>query len=78
MPDDWVAESPWTTCFKALVADEEYWIEQVRHPAVSWLAAGGRGNPLLPAEQIAVAHMPGGTELLEAEDKTKGKRRQAN
>ena len=78
MPDDWIADSPWTTCFRALVADEEYWNEQVRHPAASWLAAGGRGNPLPPAEQIAVAHMPRGSEVVEFEDKTEGKRRQSN
>ena len=78
MPDDWVAESPWTTCFKALVADAGYWNEQVRHPAASWLTARGRGNPFPPAEQIAVAHMPGGNELLESEDKIEGRRRQAS
>ena len=59
MPADWGADAPWTSCFQALTRDETFWSEQVRHPAVSWLAAGGRGAPIAAAEAIAGAHFPG-------------------
>eukprot|EP00435_Cladocopium_sp_Y103_P012240 s3598_g3.t1 len=80
MPDDWSEENPWTTCFRMLVVDEEYWNEQVRHPAAAWTASGSRGAPLAPADQIALAHVPGGNEVadVEKEDKPDGKRRQSN
>eukprot|EP00435_Cladocopium_sp_Y103_P047091 s861_g13.t1 len=78
-PDDWNPESPWTSCYMALVADEEYWNEQVRHPAASWLVSGGRGAPLAPAEQIAVNHMPGGIDAVDVEkEEIVGRKRQAN
>ena len=81
MPQDWDPENPWTTCFRVLATDEEYWSEQVRHPAAAWTAAGAKGTPLAPAEQIALAHMPGGAEVVEAdrEDGIEGgRKRQAN
>eukprot|EP00435_Cladocopium_sp_Y103_P058389 s307_g20.t1 len=80
MPDDWSEENPWTTCFRMLVVDEEYWNEQVRHPAAAWTASGSRGAPLAPADQIALAHVPGGNEVADAEkeDRPDGKRRQSN
>ena len=65
VPADWNEEKPWTTCLRALATDEEYWSEQVRHPAASWVAAGCKGAPLAPAEQVAAAHFPGGAEVLE-------------
>ena len=81
MPDDWDQDNPWTTCFRMLSADEEYWNEQVRYPAAARTGAGAKGTPLAPAEQIAITHMPGGLEGVEA-DKDEGidisRRRQAN
>ena len=59
VPADWGADAPWTACMQALARDESFWSEQVRHPAVSWLAAGGRGVPIAAAEAIAGAHFPG-------------------
>ena len=59
MPADWDSDAPWTCCLQALTRDESFWSEQVRHPAVSWLASGGRGAPIAPAEAIAGAHFPG-------------------
>ena len=59
VPADWDADAPWTSCMQALARDESFWSEQVRHPAVSWLAAGGRGAPIAAAEAIAGAHFPG-------------------
>ena len=58
-PSDWGADSPWTCCFQVLTTDETFWSEQVRHPAVAWLAAGGRGAPVAAAETIAGAHFAG-------------------
>ena len=81
MPQDWDPDNPWTTCFRVLATDEEYWSEQVRHPAAAWTAAGAKGTPLAPAEQIALAHMPGGAEVVEAdrdEGNEGGRKRQAN
>ena len=59
MPADWDADSPWTCCLQTLTRDDTFWSEQVRHPAVSWLAAGGRGAPVAAAEAIAGVHFPG-------------------
>ena len=58
-PSDWDVDAPWTCCFRALARDETFWAEQVRHPAVAWLAAGGRGAPVAAAETIAGAHFAG-------------------
>eukprot|EP00435_Cladocopium_sp_Y103_P025058 s1947_g6.t1 len=80
MPEDWDEANPWTSCFRLLVADAEYWNEQVRHPAASWTASGSRGVPLAPADQIAAAHMPGGNEVADFEKEEKGdpRKRQSN
>ena len=59
MPAEWDANAPWTSCLQALTRDDTFWSEQVRHPAVSWLAAGGRGAPVAAAEATAGAHVPG-------------------
>ena len=78
MPADWDADNPWTCCFRALVDDSKYWDEQVRHPAAAWMASGARGSPAPPADQIAMAHAPGGLEVAEVEDKSENRRRQSN
>ena len=80
VPSDWSKDKPWTTCFRTLALDDEFWNEQVRHPAAAWLASGGRGAALAPAEQISVTHIPGGLDSLEAdkEDVGDSKRKQAN
>ncbi|CAL1127083.1 unnamed protein product [Cladocopium goreaui] len=80
VPMDWSKEKPWTSCFKALALDNEYWDEQVRHPAASWLVSGGRGVALAPAEQVALAHLPGGLEALEVDKEEGGetRKRQSN
>ena len=80
VPTDWSRDKPWTSCFRALSLDNEYWDEQVRHPAAAWLASGGRGVALAPAEQGALSHLPGGMEALEVEKEDLGepRRKQAN
>ena len=52
----------------------------MRHPATAWIAAGGKGAPLAPAESIATSHHPGGQESLQPpkEEVRDERRRQAN
>eukprot|EP00438_Fugacium_kawagutii_P032789 Skav211926 [mRNA] locus=scaffold1086:167314:168771:+ [translate_table: standard] len=82
-PVGWTDAAPWSYCFKALAKDDTYWSEQVRHPATAWLAAGGRGAPLAPAEAIAAKHVAGGMDIMDPpkeipmDEKTE-RRRQAN
>ena len=64
-PPDWSDTAPWTCCFRELALDDSYWNEQVRHPATAWMVSGSRGLPLPPAEAIAEAHLPGGSETYE-------------
>ena len=80
VPADWNRDKPWTTCFRFLSLDDEFWNEQVRHPAAAWLASGGRGAALAPAEQISLTHVPGGLEALEVdkEETGDGRRKQSN
>lgn len=78
VPADWDQENPWSLCFKLLVKDDGFWSEQVRHPASAWLAAGGRGAPLAPAETIAATHLAGGGEVLNIPKEDVDRKRQAN
>ena len=80
LPSDWLEDSPWNAWFRALAADQEYWNEQVRHPAAAWMVSGGKGVAMAPAEQAALAHTPGGSELLdlEADLKVDNRRKQSN
>ena len=78
MPAEWDAENPWSLCLKMLSKDEAFWSEQVRHPASAWLAAGGRGAPLAPAETIAATHLPGGSDVLETSKEDVDRKRQSN
>ena len=79
-PPDWNKDKPWTTAFRTLALDEEFWNEQVRHPAAAWLASGGRGAARAPAEQISITHIPGGLDALEVDKEDSGdrKRKQSN
>ena len=77
VPSDWNRDKPWTSCFRALSLDNEYWDEQVRHPAAAWLASGGRGVALAPAEQVAFSHLPGVLDALEVEKEDMGTEAQA-
>eukprot|EP00438_Fugacium_kawagutii_P032453 Skav223757 [mRNA] locus=scaffold3575:530860:532071:- [translate_table: standard] len=82
-PAGWDDNAPWSYCFKTLAKDDTFWSEQVRHPATSWMASGGRGAPLAPAEAIASTHVPGGADILDPPkefqtDDKQDKRRQSN
>jgi len=82
IPSDFVEARPWLVCFRLLSQDDNSWNEQVRHPATSWLAAGGRGAPMASSEALALAHFPGLSEGHETESGGGGerddRRRQAN
>jgi hypothetical protein len=67
MAMDWDAAAPWTCVIRLSSEDDRFWNEQVRHPAASWMASGGRSVPLAPEEQIANAHITGGRDALSPE-----------
>ena len=73
VPSDWSRDKPWTSCFRALSLDNEYWDEQVRYPAAAWLASGGRGVALAPAEQVALIPFTGGYGSLGSGERGPGR-----
>ena len=78
VPLDWDPGHPWTCCFRELALDEEFWNEQVRHPAMSWMVSGSRGSPVIPAEAIAGGHAAGlGSGDVQKEE-INDRKRQAN
>eukprot|EP00972_Heterocapsa_arctica_P014836 2186496-Heterocapsa_arctica.AAC.1 len=52
-PPDWDPAQPWSTAFRLMASDADFWNAQVRYPAATWLARGGRGVPLAPEERVA-------------------------
>ena len=65
-PQQWSAAKPWTSAFLVAADDDQFWNEQVRDLAASWIARGGRGALLAPDEQIAAKNMRemGGKDAL--------------
>ena len=63
-PLGWDASRPWDYIFQALALDESFWSQQVHSPALVWLAAGARGSPRTPAEQLALENMQGGLAAI--------------
>ena len=65
-PQQWSAAKPWTSAFLLAADDDQFWNEQVRDLATSWIARGGRGALLAPDEQIAAKNMRelGGKDAL--------------
>ena len=79
LPPDWRAEAPWTTCFRELSQDDEFWNEQVRHPAAAWVASGGKGQLLPPAEQAMMSRINGGADVMDVpKEEKEGRKRQSN
>eukprot|EP00435_Cladocopium_sp_Y103_P052064 s2029_g16.t1 len=81
VPADRSPDKPWTACFTALALDDGSWNEQVRYPAAAWMASGGRGVALAPAEQVAQSHVAGGLYALDVEKEDVGdgrNKRQSN
>ena len=55
-PPLWDAGSPWSAIFlKAAEDDESFWDDNIRHPAMSWLAHGSRGASKAREHQVAEA-----------------------
>ena len=78
VPRDWDAAHPWTCCFRELAMDEEYWNEQVRHPATAWMVSGGGGSPTVPAEAMAGVHLTGAGIGDSQKEEHGDRKRQAN
>eukprot|EP00971_Amphidinium_carterae_P198384 3937331-Amphidinium_carterae.1 len=49
------------------VADEQFWSENVRHPAAAWVASGARSELLTPEESYGSKVLPGGKEALKVQ-----------
>ena len=64
MPTSWNPSKPWDYIFMALTTDEAFWQAQVHGPALVWLAAGSRGTPKTPAEQVAMSYLQGGLAAI--------------
>ena len=77
VPRDWDPDHPWTCCFRELAGDEEYWNEQVRHPATAWMVSGARGSPIAPAEAMAGAHFVGSNAGDVPKEENTDRKRQA-
>ena len=76
VPPMWDAASPWSAIFlKAAEDDETYWCDNIRHPATSWLAHGGRGVPKSREQLVAEAALAGGMAALVPESKCKSDRK---
>jgi hypothetical protein len=65
-PPDFSAAAPWSCVLRLAAAHTAFWDEQVRHPGAAWMAAGGRGAPTAPEEEVARSHIPGGLAAIVA------------
>lgn len=72
-PVNWDQKRPWDYVFTAIAADDNFWHTQVHAPALTWLAAGSRGSPKTPAEQLATAYMTGGVKAITPQVETDAK-----
>ena len=63
-PPTWDPHRPWDFVFGMLVLDAEFWQAQVHGPALVWLAAGSKGIPRTPAEQVAAECLQGGMDAI--------------
>eukprot|EP00972_Heterocapsa_arctica_P032753 4822612-Heterocapsa_arctica.AAC.1 len=52
-PADWDPAVPWTTVFRELTTDVEYWNNQIRDPVTHWLLHGANGQAGTPEEELA-------------------------
>ena len=76
-PDRWDATRPWIACLHLLVADTQFWDDQVRSPANAWLAQGSRGAPRGPTENFAADNINGGVLAIEPPIDSSASRRSA-
>ncbi len=66
-PFGWKETDPWPVVWKKVLEDAEFGQEQVHVPALAWLARGGRGVQLTPAEEVAKVGLRGGLQVLHPE-----------
>ncbi len=55
MPRDGDPGAPWSCVFVELTKDVTFWNEKVHIPASAWMAAGGRGAPVVASESAVMA-----------------------
>lgn len=72
-PANWDQNRPWDYVFTMIAVDDNFWHTQVHAPALTWMAAGSRGTPRTPAEQLATAFMTGGVKAITPQVETEGK-----
>ena len=53
-PPLWNKDAPWSAAFLEGASDREpFWDDQVRHPAVAWMASGRKGSPTALEDESA-------------------------
>lgn len=72
-PANWDPRRPWDYVFTMIAVDDNFWLTQVHAPALTWMAAGSRGTPRTPEEQLATAFMTGGVKAITLQTETEGK-----
>eukprot|EP00434_Breviolum_minutum_P040624 symbB.v1.2.036105.t1/scaffold5010.1/size60825/7 len=79
IPRDWDPGAPWSCVLVELTKDVTYWNEKVHIPAAAWLAAGGKGAPVVASESAVMAVLPGSVnvETVEKEPDV-SRKKQAN
>ena len=79
VPRDWDPDRPWSCILVEMTKQDAYWSEKVHVPAAAWVAAGGRGAPVVATEAAVLAHLPGvGASEIEVLDGKGEKRKAAN
>ena len=71
-PRDWDPGNPWPCVMVSMAKDDQYWQEKVHIPAAAWLAAGGKGAPVVANEASITAHFLGTTRSEDSEEGHKG------
>ena len=64
LPPTWDSRCPWDYAYGMLAKDSDIWQTQVHGPALVWLAAGSKGSPKTPAEQVAADCVQGGMDAI--------------
>ena len=79
VPRDWDPGAPWSCVLGELTKDTAFWSEKVHIPAAAWMAAGGRGAPVVASEAAVLSTLPGNVmEHSGGDDDGRAKRKQAN
>lgn len=68
VPVGWDSKGPsWAPVFRLLLDDHNFWAENVRNPALVWMAHGSRGPPRTPSEQVAALELHGGEQAIKVD-----------